>query len=99
MNKSGQLWLGFALVFFLLVLTAFSTIEPLKETLDNVRGNTGLNCPNTPTFNQTSYDLNSSTEKLTYRPTCFVTGISLVWFIGFILIAGVIWVYNHWRKK
>ena len=105
MNKNGKLEVGmvFVLVFFILLIVAFSTIEPLKESLDNNRGNSttmnGLNCPGTPTFDQDNYDDDSTLEKLTRRPTCFVTGMSMVWFIGVVIFAGLTWVVRNWRKK
>ena len=51
MNKQGRGGaIGFALltVFFVIVLTLAVTIDPLKEVLDEVRGNIHLNCPGTP---------------------------------------------------
>ncbi|KKN69580.1 hypothetical protein LCGC14_0438830 [marine sediment metagenome] len=101
MNKRGQKAVfGFSLliVLFLLIIAAFATIEPFKETLDDVRDTTSLNCPGTLTFNQTDYDDDNSLEKLTRRPTCFVTGISMVYFIGAFVIASIMWLTTNWRK-
>jgi hypothetical protein len=98
MNNRGQLTFAFVIVLFLLVIVVFAIVDPFKGTLDSVRGGSSLNCPGTPDFNQTSYEAQTSLGKLTYRPTCFVTGISMVWLVGAVLIYGVIWVYNQWRK-
>ena len=101
MNKKGQKAVfGFALLvlLFVFIITSFTIIDPFKETLDEVRGTSSLNCPGTPTFNQTDYDDDSSTEKLTRRPTCFVTGISMVYFIGSFIIAACVWLVANWRK-
>lgn len=100
MNRKGQLGLAFLLVLFMLILVAFATIDPLKGTFDSVRGySAGLNCPGTPDFNQTAYSNMGHVESLTKKPTCFATGLGIVWFIGAILVYGVIWVYNNWRAK
>jgi len=102
MNKRGQKGtLGWVLlmVFFILMLAAFATIAPLKETLDNVRGSSSLNCPGTPTFDQGDYDDDTSFEKLVRRPVCFVTGVSMVWFIGGFLIAAAAWVVSNWKRN
>lgn len=99
-KKAQQAAVGFALVLvlFVLVLALFSTIDPLKESLDNARDTTSLNCPGTTNHNVTSYNEDDSLAKLTRRPTCFVTGLSMVWFIATFLIAAVVWVVNNWRK-
>ncbi len=101
MNNKGQVGLVFLVVFFVIALVAFSTIDPFKEQLDNNRDgtgkNTGLNCPGTPNHDATDYGNDTKFEKLVRRPTCFVTGISMVWFIGAVLIAGVVWVVRNWR--
>lgn len=100
-NKKAQSGLvGFALltVFFLLMITAFVTIEPFKEALDNSRGNSDLNCPGTPTFNQSAYNTQTDFEQLVRRPTCFTTGLYMVFFICIFLIAAVSWVYRNWRR-
>ncbi len=101
MNKRGQSAVfGFALItiFFVLMIAAFATIEPFKETLDDVRDTTSLNCPGTSSFNQTDYDDDTDVERLTRRPTCFVTGIGMVYFIGSFIIAAFVWLVNNWRK-
>ena len=91
---------GFALlaVLFVFVLALFSTIDPFKEFLDTARDNDSLNCPGTTGFDQTDYDDDNTLEKLTRRPTCFVTGISMVYFIGAFLIAAITWTIKNWRK-
>lgn len=100
MNKRGKTFVvkGFALVtvFMLLVLALFALIQPFKENLDNSRGSTSLNCPGTPGFNQTAYNNQSTYQKLNVRGTCFVTGISFVWFIGAFLVAAVVWLFRNW---
>lgn len=102
MNKKAQKTLiGFALltVALVLLLAALSTIDVFKESLDEVRGNENLNCPGTPNFNQTTYDEDTGTNNATVRrPTCFVTGISMVWFIGAFLLALVSWIVGNFRK-
>ena len=99
--KQGQAALiGMALimVLFVLVITAFAMIEPFKETLDNTRNTTALNCPDVTGFNQTAYDEDSDFNQLVRRPTCFVTGVSMVWFIFAFLAAAVAWVVHNWRR-
>lgn len=106
MNKRGVFEVGIALVtvFFIIALVLFATIDPLKETLDTVRDgttggdNTGLNCPGTPNFNDADYQNDTTSERLVRRPTCFVTGITMVWFVGIVLFATLVWVVANWRK-
>lgn len=100
MNNKGQLFFVYIMVFFLLAITAFALIEPFKDSLDRNRGyaSSGLNCPNTADFNVTSYNNQSTGDKVIYRPVCFVTGLSMAWFVSAILLTGVTWVYNNWRK-
>lgn len=92
--------LGFSLiiVFFILMITAFALIEPFKEALDNNRNTSSLNCPGTTGFNQTLYDEDNDFVRLVKRPTCFVTGISMVWYIMSFLIAAATWVVSQWGK-
>lgn len=103
MNRIGGFTLGMGLlmVFFILAITSFALIEPFKESLDNNRGGTTLNCPGTSTFNQTAYDLDTNENRrfLTRRPTCFITGISMIWFISAFIIAAIVWLAATWRKK
>ncbi len=102
MNNRGQLGFAFLIVGLLLTITLFGLIDPLKETLDDGRAgsglNEGLNCPGVPTFDQVDYDNDTEFERLVRRPTCFVTGISMVWFVGVFLIATSVWVVKNWRK-
>ena len=102
MNKQGQV-IGAALllVVFVFSLVLFTTIDPLKENLDVVRDNSELNCRGTTGFNQTAFDNDEddSIAKLTRRPTCFVTGLSMVYFIFSFLIAMVTWLARNWVKK
>ncbi len=101
MNTKGNFQVGFVLllIFFILAITAFAMIEPLKESLDINRGSVDLNCPGTPDHNATAYVEDSSFNRLVRRPTCFVTGLSMVWFVFAILFAGSAWVVQNWSKK
>ncbi len=99
MNKKAQgITIGFALlvVFFVFTLGLAATIDPFKEVFDEARGNTFLNCPGTPDFNQTDFDDDDTFDKLNKRPTCFVTGIGIVWFIGAFFLAAVMWLVRNW---
>lgn len=98
MNNRGQKLMTGVVIFLILMLMAFSFIGPLKESLDNNRGGSTLNCPGTPDFDQAAYASENNFEKIVYRPTCFITGISMVYFIGIVLIAGIIWVYTNFAK-
>ncbi len=100
MNKKGVFGVGFAflLVFAIFAITLFATIPVFKETLDEVRAAEFLNCPGVVDFNSTDYEDDSDLEKLTRRPTCFITGISMVWFVGVGLFAGIVWVVQNWRS-
>ena len=86
-------------VFLLLGVTVLALVEPLKTNLDANRGGSTLNCPGTPDFNSTSYGQQTTFTKLVYRPTCFVTGVSMVWFVGAVLLGGITWVYTKVTKK
>ncbi len=103
MNNKGQVAFtkGFAFltVFAIFTLALFATIEPFKETFDDVRGSSSLNCPGTPSFNQSDFDDDDTNDKLMKRTTCFVTGIGMVWFIFAFLIASVTWVSQKWTGK
>jgi hypothetical protein len=104
MNNKGQV-MGFALLIaaFLFLLTAFALISIFKDTLDDARDTTSLNCRGTPSFNETAFQedtANSSAlARLTRRPTCFVTGISMIWFELAFLFAVVVWLSANWTKK
>lgn len=103
MNNKAQVR-GFALllVVFIICLTLFGLIEIFKEVLNNIRGgnsNNGLNCPDTITFDSTDYNNDTALEKLVRRPTCFVTGLSMNYFIWSVLITAFIWLAGNWRKK
>ena len=89
---------GFALltVFMLFFLALMVTIEPFKEVFDDARGNSSLNCPGTPNFNQSDFDDDDKFDKINKRPVCFVTGIGMVWFVGAFLIASIMWVVRNW---
>ena len=104
MNKRGGFQVGIVLVLvlFLMLLITFSTIEPMKENLDANRGatgsNTGLNCPGTVTHDATDYANDTNFEKLVRRPTCFITGISMVWFVSVVIFVYGAWALTNWRK-
>ena len=101
MNKRGQKTvIGFSLlmVAFVLFLVAFATIPVFTESLDEVRGNENLNCPGTPGFNESAYGIDGEFNRTVRRPTCFVTGISMVWFILAFLIATVAWLGRNWSR-
>lgn len=100
MNKRGQravFGFAFVAVAFIFMIAAFTTIDPFKQSLDDARDTTSLNCPGTLSFNETDYEDDNSLERLTRRPTCFVTGISLVYFIGSFVIGVFIWLIRNWR--
>ncbi len=97
-QRSGVFGFALLVVFLIFILALFALIDPFKEFLDTARDNDSLNCPGTTGFNETDYDDDSTLEKLTRRPTCFVTGMSMVYFIGAFLIAAVVWVVKNWRK-
>lgn len=101
MNKKAQTVgvKGFALITALMIflLGLFALIEPFKENLDDNRGDSSLNCPGTPGFNQTSYDAQTTHQKLQKRPVCFVTGLSFVWFMGAFIIASFVWLSRNWK--
>lgn len=98
MNSKAQLGFAFLIVGFVIAITLFATIEPFKEQLDTNRNQSSMNCPGTPGFDSTDYNNDTDFEKLVRRPTCFVTGISMVWFVGAVLIATAMWVVRNWRK-
>ena len=101
MNKKARKEVfGFALivVVFLFIIAAFALIDIFKESLDDARDTTSLNCPGTLNFNQTDYDDDPNFERLVRRPTCFITGISMFYFIGAWVIATFVWLVGNWRK-
>jgi len=98
-NKQGRGGaIGFALltVFLILTIALVATINPFKEVFDEARGNAFLNCPGTPDFNQTDFDDDDTFDKLNKRPTCFVTGIGMVWFVGAFFLASIMWLVRNW---
>lgn len=101
MNKKAQrtaFGFGLLVVFFILAITSFALIDPFKEFLDTARNSDSLNCKGTVDFNQTAFQEDNTLEKLTRRPTCFVTGLSMIYFIGAFLIGAVVWLGKNWRK-
>lgn len=108
MNNKGQSFqVGavFLIIFLIIAITLFGLIDPLKETLDNARNYTlngeviGLNCPGVEGHNADDYANDTTSERLIRRPTCFVTGISMVWFVSAVLLTGSAWVVMNWRKS
>ena len=97
-QKSGVFGFALIAVVFVLILAVFALIDPFKEFLDTARDTTSLNCPGTTGFDQTDYNNDTTLEKLTRRPTCFVTGISMVYFIGAFLISTLVWLVDNWRR-
>lgn len=97
--QSASIGAVLLVVGFILALALFSTIDPLKESLDNNRGDSSLNCPGTPDHDPVDYGNDTDFEKLVRRPTCFVTGLSMVWFVSVFLIAVAIWIVKNWRGK
>jgi len=97
-GQAGIIGLTLLMLAFVFIITSFATIEPLKENLDTARDNTFLNCPGTTGFNETDYDDDTIFERQVRRPTCFVTGLTMVYFIGSFLIAVMVWVAVKWRK-
>lgn len=101
MNKKAQrgiLGISFLILALLFIITSFVTIEPLKEALDSARDNAELNCPGTDGFNQTDYDDDNALERQVRRPTCFITGITMVYFVGSFLISVVVWLVSKWSR-
>ena len=97
-QSKGIMGFVFVIIGMIFIIVSFALINPFKEFLDTARDNDSLNCPGTDNFNQTDFDDDNTLEKLTRRPTCFVTGLSMVWFIGSFIIAVVVWVVKNWRK-
>jgi hypothetical protein len=99
MNSKGSIMLAFLVVVLLIILVVFALVGVFKETLDANRGSDTLNCIGTDSFNRTAYDQQTTTEKLTYRTTCFVTGISLSYFVLMVIGSAFIWLYRNWRRR
>lgn len=101
MNIKGGFTSGmmFTIVAAILVLSVFALISPFKENMDTARGlSSTLNCPGTPDFDQTDFNNDTTSQKLIRRPTCFVTGMSLIWFVGAYLISVTVWLFGKWVK-
>lgn len=102
MNSKAQAF-GFGLltVALIFIIALVATIDPIKEVLDDARGDPALNCPGTPDFNQTAFDNDDGDvfEKLNRRGTCFVTGIGMVWFVGGFFIALIVWLARNWKGR
>ena len=99
MNSKGQVWAVLLFVGFLFMIALFATIEPLKESLNVIRGGDNLNCLDTSDFNQTAYNNQSRLEQLAKRPTCFATGLTMVWFLLSFMFATAIWIVDNVRKS
>lgn len=97
MNSKGQVIIAYLFIAFLIVLTLFALIEPLKDNLNGSRDSDSLNCPGVSGFNQTAYSNQNTFERIVYRPTCFVTGVSMVWFVGAVLIYLGLWILKNKR--
>jgi len=95
----GVIGMALVTVLFVLVLTLSGLVPVFKESLDNIRGASSLNCPGTPGFVQADFDNDTTLEKLNKRPVCFITGISLVWFVLGYIIYAVVWVGRNWGGK
>ncbi len=101
-SKKGQtVGLALLLALFIFILVLFTTITPFKETLDTARDGSSLNCRGTTNFNQTAFDNDetNTVNKLTRRPTCFITGLSMVWFVFAFLLAAFVWLGKNWSRK
>jgi len=101
MNKKGQKGvLGFALIvlLFVFIITSFALIDPFKEFLDTARDSDSLNCKGTDGFNQTDFDDDTELQRLTKRPTCFITGIGMIWFIGAFIVSAFVWLGRNWGR-
>lgn len=100
MNNKGQIRfaIGMAILTaaFVFIIALFVTIDPLKESLDNIRGTSSLNCPGTPGFNQSDFDDDTNFQQLGKRSTCFVTGLTMVWLMVSFLVALFVWVFKNW---
>jgi hypothetical protein len=99
MNNKSQTFALFIFIGLLFIVVSFVFIDPFKESLDVIRGGTSLNCIGTSDFNATSYNEQDTLEQLTKRPTCFISGISMVWFLFAWMFAVVIWVNAQIRRK
>ena len=98
MNKRGGYWLAWVTLSLVLLITLSATISPLMDSLNTTRQGTALNCPDVSDFNSTRYDAQNSFEKLVYRPTCFVTGLSILYWVFSVLIAIVMFAYSGAKK-
>lgn len=100
MNKRGgrgTIGFGLLMVFILVIFALFAMIGPWKETFDTARGDSALNCPGTPGFNQSDFDDDDKFDKLNKRGPCFITGISMIWFLGAVLLGTISWLFRNWR--
>ena len=87
MNKKSQMGrFMLIIVALVLVLVAFSFIEPLKDVLNDVTGINGFNCTN------------PSNPTLSYKVPCWFLQGGVVIVIGFILYYIYMWVVNNWKK-
>lgn len=99
MNNKGRAWLAWTVVLILIFITLAAIIDPFKVNLDASRSYaSGMNCPGSADFNQVAYDAQNTFEKLNYRTTCFATGLSMVYFVGSVGIAALIFIYDKIRK-
>ena len=80
-------------VLVIVILVLFSLIEPMKTMSDTPRSD--MNCPNTPTFNQTAWDSMSELDHLNYSTGCYAINWDMILFIGGLCMIAVI---GWWGK-
>lgn len=94
MNNKGQVWAIYGLVVFIAIILLFSILYPFLDGMDSARSHeSGLNCPGVSDFDETDYLNDTIDEKVIRRPTCFLTGITPLYFIGSFLVSLGIWYY------
>ncbi len=98
-NKQGQVWAVFIIIGIFLMIVLFSTIDIWKESLDTARQRDNLNCRDVDDFDEVAYENQTDSEKLSKRPTCFVTGISMFWFMAAYIFAVIVWIVKQTRRK
>lgn len=97
-QKAGVFGFALLALVFIFFLTLFALLDPFKEFLDTARDTTSLNCKGTTNFNQTAFDEDNDLQKLTRRPTCFVTGMGMIYFFSAFIISTFVWLYDNWRR-
>jgi hypothetical protein len=102
MNKKGQIVMFksiLVIIGLILLITSFTFIEPLKETLDDLRGSSNLNCKGVSDFNQTAYDEQDTLARLTYRPTCAAPGFLLIYLLLSVIVGVFIMIGTNGGQK